>query len=176
MSDVERLSDESLSTVSRLAALAVNLQARVTLKEIELKSAEDELRRVVEESLPLAMFEIGLSELTLEDGSSISVIESVHAGIPKASEADAFHWLRSHDLGDVIKNELIASFGRGEDSKAKALLDLMRTAGYTYKQRESVHPGTLKALAREKIVAGDPLPEDLFGVHIINRAIIKGSN
>lgn len=170
---IDILDAAGLATVSRLAACALVAQVNVERIEQELKDAEAELRRIVEEALPVAMFELGLTGLTLEDGSTLKIEESVHAAITKANEAEAFDWLRKHELGDVIKNDITASFGKDEDAKAQALVVSLSKLGYVYKRRESVHPGTLKALAREKIVAGDPLPEDLFGVHTINRAVIK---
>lgn len=172
-SAIENLDRDALSTVSRLARNALLLEAAIKQQTHDLKETEETLRRITEEALPVAMLELGLTSVTLDDGSSIMVEDSVHVGIPKPKEADAFEWLREHELGDVIKNEVTASYGKGEDGEATALIASLREAGVTYKQRESVHPGTLKALAKEKLVAGDPLPEDLFGVHIINRAIIK---
>lgn len=173
MSKVEDMDQEALQTVAALATKARVLQAHLEQLEQQQKEVEATLRRITDESLPEAMAELGLTELRLEDGSSIKVDELVSAGIPKPREQEAFTYLREHELGDVIKNEVTASFGRGQDAAASSLVSNLAKLGYQFKQKESVHPGTLKALAREKLAAGDPLPADLFGVFVVNRAVIK---
>jgi len=42
-------------------------------------------------------------------------------------------------------------------------------------QLEKVEPMTLKAWLRERVEAGDPIPLDLFGAFITQRATIKRS-
>lgn len=172
-SRAEAMDSQTLSVVSALAQRATSLERDIETLETALKSAKEELRAIVEDSLPVSMAELGVLRLQLDDGSSIKVEEAVYAGIPSQHEQAALSWLREHELGDVIKNEVTASFGRGEDDAAAELTARLSSAGTVYKQKESVHSSTLRALARERIAAGDPLPEDLFGVRIINRAIIK---
>lgn len=172
---INNLTQEALSTVAQLAARARVLEVRQEQLDEEARRNAEELRRVVEEALPAAMAELGLSQLRLDTGESITIRDEIYAGIPKAREFDALNWLRAHGLDDVIKNQVTLNFGKGEDDKASAALALLAGIDCPYNNKQSVHPQTLKALAREKIEAGDPMPEDLFGIHIINRAVIKRS-
>ena len=47
----------------------------------------------------------------------------------------AYKWLRDNGLADIIKNEVSVQFGKGEDDKAKQLLDLAVTNGYEPQQK-----------------------------------------
>ena len=67
------------------------------------------------------MNEMSLSSLKLADGSSVEVKKIYGASIPIAKREAAFNWLRDNDLGDIIKNEITVSFGRGEDNKASTI-------------------------------------------------------
>ena len=68
--------------------------------------------------------------------------------------------------GDLIKNQLSASFGRGEDDKAEDFKHKVSELGLPVQQKVWVEPMTLKAFARERIANGDELPMDKFGVFV----------
>ena len=90
----------------------------------------------------------------------------------KVKKEEAFNWLRSNGLGDLIKNEVTVSFGRNEDNKAAEYADLAQGQGYQPVQKLKVEPMTLKALVRERIEAGQDMPSDLFNVFAGNRTKI----
>jgi len=117
--------------------------------------------------------EMGLSYLKLADGSSVEVKTNYSATITLANKEKAFNWLRENGLGDIIKNELTVSFGRNEDNKAAAYAELAKGQGYQPTQKLKVEPMTLKALVRERIEAGKPLPTEIFNVFIGNKTTIK---
>ena len=74
----------------------------------------------------------------------------------------AYKWLRENGLGDLIKNEVAVTFGKGEDNKAEQLLSLAEQEGYEPTQKQKVEPMTLKALFRERIEAGLAMPSQFF--------------
>ena len=117
--------------------------------------------------------EMGLSYLKLADGSSVEVKTNYSATITQANKEKAFNWLRENGLGDIIKNELTVSFGRNEDNKAAEYADLAKGQGYQPTQKLKVEPMTLKALVRERIEGGKPLPTEIFNVFIGNKTTIK---
>ena len=81
--------------------------------------------------------------------------------------------LRNNGLGDIIKNEISVSFGRGEDNKAAHYAELAKGQGLDPTQKLKVEPMTLKALVRERIEAGKEMPTELFGVFSENKTTIK---
>ena len=106
------------------------------------------------------------------DGNKVALRQFVHARIPEEKKEEAYNWLRKNGLGDLIKNEVTVSFGRNEDNKAMAYATLAQGQGYQPTQKLKVEPMTLKALVRERIEKGLPIPSDLFNVFSGNRTKI----
>ena len=122
--------------------------------------------------IPTMMTEMNISKFSLSDGAGVEVKPIYGASIPKTKQEEAFNWLRSHGLGDLIKNEVTVSFGRNEDNKAAEYAVLAQGHGYQPTQKLKVEPMTLKALVRERIEKGDDMPTDLFNVFAGNRTKI----
>ena len=85
----------------------------------------------------------------------------------------AYKWLRENGLGDLIKNEVAVTFGKGEDNKAEQLLSLAEQEGYEPQQKQKVEPMTLKALYRERVEAGLDMPSDSFNLLIQDKTKIS---
>ena len=149
------------------------IQKDIEQNEEYLKQRKKDLEQVSGEAIPTMLSEMGLSYLKLADGSSVEVKTNYSATITLANKEKAFNWLRENGLGDIIKNELTVSFGRNEDNKAAEYAELAKGQGYQPTQKLKVEPMTLKALVRERIEAGKPLPTELFNVFIGNKTTIK---
>ena len=145
-------------------------------KVIELKSLEDEilnaeesLKKLKEQANQLSMIEIPqmmedmhITKLKLKDGESVEVKKIYGASIPKEKQEEAFQWLRNNGLGDIIKNDITVTFGRGEDNKAAQYAVLAKGQGYEPIQKVGVNPMTLKAVVRERLESGQEMPSELF--------------
>ena len=167
---------DKTSNINKLANKIKEMQA--IQKDIEqnekyLKQRKQDLEQISGEAIPTMLTEMGLSYLKLTDGSSVEVKTNYSATITQANKEAAFNWLRENGLGDIIKNELIVSFGRNEDNKAASYAELAKGQGYQPTQKLKVEPMTLKALVRERIEAGKPMPTEIFGVFIGNKTTIK---
>lgn len=177
MSDtIEDLKQDSLSLVAELASELSKLNMDITIAEMELANLNAKRRAIEESRLPEAMNDLGLSQIKLENGESITVKPEFHAGIPAAKRPEAYRWLRDHGFADLVTNKLSIDFGKGEDESARKLLNELvdRYKGdRKIDLAESIHPSRLKSLVREQYEIGEPIPEDLFGVYVINRAVIK---
>ena len=149
------------------------IQKDIEQNEEYLKQRKKDLEQVAGEAIPTMLSEMGLSYLKLADGSSVEVKTNYSATITLANKEKAFNWLRENGLGDIIKNELTVSFGRNEDNKAAEYAELAKGQGYQPTQKLKVEPMTLKALVRERIEAGKPLPTEIFNVFIGNKTTIK---
>ena len=128
------------------------------------KMADDISSRVIPELLA----EQGLSSLKLADGSSVTVKREYRCTLPKEDERrqSAYNWLRENGLGDIIKNNVIVTFGRGEDDKAQRLLDLAASNGFEPNQKSDVAWNTLTALFQERVESGLDMPSDVFSTWI----------
>ena len=149
------------------------IQKDIEQNEEYLKQRKKDLEQISGEAIPTMLTEMGLSYLKLADGSSVEVKTNYSATITLANKEKAFNWLRENGLGDIIKNELTVSFGRNEDNKAAEYAELAKGQGYQPTQKLKVEPMTLKALVRERIEGGKPLPTEIFNVFIGNKTTIK---
>ena len=140
--------------------------------EAHVKELKKQIDMVGGEVIPTMMQEMNISTMKLADGSAVEVKPVYGASIPVAKKEEAFNWLRSNGLGDLIKNEVTVSFGRNEDNKAAEYAGLAQGQGYQPVQKLKVEPMTLKALVRERIEAGQDMPSDLFNVFAGNRTKI----
>ena len=151
-------------------------------KVIELKGLEDEIAnaeksvsKLKEQAKQLSQFEIPemmekmhITKLKLKDGESVEIKKIYGASIPQEHQEAAFTWLRNNDLGDIIKNDITVTFGRGEDNKASEYANLAQGQGYEPVQKIGVHPQTLKAVVRERLESGREMPSDLFKTYAGN--------
>ena len=150
-----------------------SLNKRLELQEENMKSTKAEIQKVSGDIIPTMMSEMGLAELKLHDGSHLKVSTSYKAHISEANKEAAYNWLRDNGLGDIIKNEILVSFGRNEDNKSASYAELAKSQGFQPTQKMKVEPMTLKALVRERIEAGKEMPTEIFGGVSENKTTIK---
>ena len=169
---------ESLTQINDAKVLSDQVVKLKTLED-KIVQAEENLKKLKEEAdvlsgevIPTMMTEMNISTLKLADGTAVEVKPIYGASISAERKEEAFNWLRTNGLGDLIKNEVTVSFGRNEDNKAIAYANLAAENGYQPSQKLKVEPMTLKALVRERIEAGKDMPSDLFNVFAGNRTKI----
>ena len=177
--DFEKDQQDAMSRTEHIQSLAdqvsmlEGLHTRIETSENNLKDLKKEQDRLSGEVIPTMMSEMGLAELKLQDGSHLKVSTTYRATITEANKESAFNWLRENGLGDIIKNEILVSFGRNEDNKAADYAELAKSSGFQPTQKMKVEPMTLKALVRERIEAGKEMPTEIFGVFSENMTTIK---
>ena len=151
-------------------------------KEDEIAELEDKLKAKKAEAddissrvIPELLAEQGLSEIKLADGSKVSVKKEFRATLPKdeVRRDAAYQWLRDQGLGDIIKNNVSVTFGKGEDDKAQSLIDLAVANGYEPSQKSDVAWNTLTALYEERVKAGLDMPSDVFSLWIKDKTKIS---
>lgn len=167
-------SQKDVETVVEIAARQLAAQAEVDRLTAELKKAGETLKGIAEDELPKAVLLLGVREIPLRDGNLVSVATSYHAGISEANKPAAHGWLRENGHGDIIDNNITATFGQGENDLADEIEKLIREHAPENKltRKESVHHSRLKAFVEEQIVSGSDLPQDLFGVYTRTVAVI----
>ena len=173
--DQEQVIDKT-TNINKLADKIQEMQAiqsAIESDEQQLKQKKKHLGNLSEEVIPTMLSEMGLSFLKLADGSSVEVKTNYSATITQANKEKAFNWLRQNGLGDIIKNEIVVSFGRSEDDKAAAYAELAKGQGHQPTQKLKVEPMTLKALVRERLEGGKEMPTELFNIFVGNKTTIK---
>ena len=172
---LEKMDQKGLKTVAEIARMIVSQEAKLADLEQRTKDAKRELLQLTDNELPNMLAEIGLSKMTLDDGSEVTVKQTYGASILVANRPKAYDWLRDNGYDDIIKNVVSCQFGRGEDEKALAFKAVAENEGYPADQKTDIHSGTLRAFVKERCEAGDDFPMELFGAYIGQRAIIKRS-
>jgi hypothetical protein len=137
-----------------------------------VSSLSEEIRVLETETLPDMLMALKLKDLTLASGAKISLFDVIGATITDENREDAHTWLRENGHGDIIKNNVTLTFGKGEDHAAtlliKHLLDLRKNGATKFGdlvQKEAVHPQTLKAFTKEQLASGKPFPGELFKLY-----------
>ena len=115
--------------VTTIAQECVNLKKvedEIAAIEEQLKKKKDEHDHISSKVIPELLAEQGLSEIKLADGSKVSVKKEFRCTLPNddVKRQQAYEWLRNEKLGDIIKNNVFVTFGKGEDDKAKSLFAL----------------------------------------------------
>ena len=162
-------------TGKQLSQLVRNLRTvenDIEEAETHLKALKQEKHKLSVENIPALMDEMGVERLDV-DGSVVERKMIVAASIPAANKEAAFDWLRSNGLDDIIKNDITVSFGKGEDNVAGDVVGLLQERGFDPKTKTHVHPSTLKAFVKERVIEGKPIDLDLFGAFISNTAQIR---
>ena len=166
---------DNLSNVQDLSDCVIRLQKiedEIKQDEENLKLKKQKADKLSGEVIPEMMESMKLKTMKLADGSAIEVKEIYSATIPVARKDGAYNWLRENGLGDLIKNEITVSFGRGEDNKASDYANLAAERGYQPVQKLKVEPMTLKALFRERVEKDLDLPSEHFNLFKGNKTKI----
>jgi hypothetical protein len=180
MSDVNFREDkqDQIKAVANPNELANKVQQLKDLED-EIANAEAYVKKLKEKANILSQFEIpqmmeemNITKLKLKDGETVEVSNFYSASI--VDQDAAFQWLRENGRGDIIKNDITVTFGRGEDNKAAQYAVLAKGQGYEPVQKVGVHPQTLKGVVRECNESGVELP-DCFKTYVGNRTNIKRS-
>ena len=173
-SNINNLEQDDLTSVASLAKKQKNQEQKGKDLEAELKEAKKELLRISDEEIPNLMTETGLASIKLDDGSSLEIKNIYGASILVANREKAYDWLREHGHDDIIKNKVVATFGRGQEDDAKVFMRVAYDNGVATDQESKIEPQTLKAWVKERMEAGEEFPTELFGAFMGQRAIIKG--
>ena len=162
---------EQIDSAKRLSDKVLelkDLEDEISNAEESLKKLKEKAKAVSSIEIPAMMDEMQITKLKLKDGESVEIKKIYGASIPQEHQEAAFTWLRNNDLGDIIKNDITVTFGRGEDNKAAEYAVLAQGQGYEPVQKIGVHPQTLKAVVRERLESGREMPSDLFKTYAGN--------
>ena len=128
--------------------------------EEKLLALKARISEVLETRIPDLMFQARLKDYTMNDGSSVEVKNIVKASIRVEDRQQAMDWFRSNGYGDLIKNEVSVSFGKGQDEDAEKAVKALEAQGFQVSRSENIHFMTLNAWAKEQLEQGKPIPED----------------
>jgi hypothetical protein len=176
LEDTKDLLDNiEITDIATQCKLLKDKEDEIAELEEKLKAKKAEADVISSEVIPELLKEQGLNEIKLADGSSVTIKTEYRATIPRDDfkRESALQLLRDQGLGDIVKNNVSVSFGRGEDDKAKQLLDLAAENGFQPQQKSDVAWNTLTALYQERVKAGLDMPSDVFSLWIKDKTKIS---
>ena len=169
----EKVTNTEMVEVSELVSTIQDTQDQIEEIEDKLKAKKEVYRRLTEDDLPSKFASMNISKMEMENGDKIEVKPIYRGHISKKNQDQAYKWLRQNNHADLIKNEVKATFGKGEDALAIHTKEFLNAKGLSFTDRESVHPQSLSAFIREQTEKGKALPHDLLGIHIGQTTKIK---
>ena len=172
----KKVDNTDLSGVIKLSKKLVAQSKIVNDLTDALKSESKKLNKLRYEDLPELMNELDIVSQEIEvDGKvyKIAKAEKFFASITKEKRPFIIDWLRNNNHAGLVKNEIIASVGKGKDNLAADVCAYMEKAGLDYTREENVHTGSFKALVKDEISKGADVPLDELGVNRVVEATIK---
>ena len=171
----EALDSINTETTKNLSGLV--RQLRVVEQEVEeaetlLKNLKSERQKLSTQMIPDLMDEMGVERVDV-DGLTVTKKQIVAASIPVDKRELAFDWLRDRGLDDIIKNDVVCTFGRGQDNLAKDAFWTLKDKGLEPSTKTHIHPMTLKAFVKDRVEQGQDIDLDLFGAFLTNAVEIK---
>jgi hypothetical protein len=163
---------DSTKALSNLVRQLNQVSQEIDDAELHLKKLKQEKHRLSTEAIPAVMDEMGVNRLDVDE-VSVSLKPFVSASIPQDRREEAFNWLREHGLDDIIKNDVVLSFGRGEDDTANKIMLDLEQKGLHPESKTHIHNMTLKAFIKERVEKGQPIDLDMFGAFVAKTVDIK---
>ena len=155
------------------AAQAAAIQEKIDAATETLATSKAALRRLLEDTIPAFMAEVGISSFTTFDGLEVSVKPFCRARlVPEHAEA-GLKWLEDNGYGGVIKHEVVIPFGRDPGPDYQLTLRFLAEEQVLFNDVTTVHPQTLTAMMRELLARGETVPAEPFGLYTGTVATIK---
>lgn len=155
-----------LKRITSLAQLMRTQEQQLAAAEARLAEAKLALNRTKRDDLPALMQEYGLTQIKLEDGTTVELKDDVDCGITEENRAAAHAWLTARGFDGIIKTNVVMPFSRDERTEAVTVAKECEDRFLRHVDVvENIHPQTLRAFIRERIAAGDQVDQKLFGIY-----------
>ena len=171
---LDKVQEGDMKNLSSLVKDLNQITLNINEKEEELKALKLQKHKMSTEQIPSMMDEMGVQRLDVEN-LSVTLKPLINASIPQTRREEAYQWLRDNGLDDIIKNDVIMSFGKGGDNMAGDIMYELEQRGMHPEKKTHIHSMTLKAFIRERVEKGLPIDLDMFGAFVARTADIKRS-
>lgn len=170
--DAGRVSSTSVAELRILIGKQVEVETTIATLTASLKEQQKELDSLTMQVIPAFFDQVGVKEITLPDGTKVTVEEKVYPNISKADWPAAYAWLKKNKLESLVKNEMKVEFGKGEEEKAEELIEYLVTHSVeNFTNKQYVHPQTLGAFVRERLAEGKDIPASI-SVNPVRKSVV----
>lgn len=154
----------ALAAIAMLAQTQLRLEADLALLNAQVEAKQKELNQIRLEALPAALHEAKLKDFTLESGYKIELFTDYRASLNGQYREPAIKWLEQNKLESIITREIVQIFTRGDEKGVAKLRKILEKAGVPFSEKEQVNTGTFKAVVKEMLEQGTPVPLSEIGV------------
>lgn len=158
-------SANDMSEITKLAEAQYAAQQKVDALKIDLKAAEEDLRKYSDKLLPTKMDELGIATFETSSGISVEVKEDIRVSVPPENRPKAWDWMEKGGYGALIKSTVITAFERDEIKEANALVEKLRKDNRVANLERKIEPMTLLSFVKEHLAKGKDIPLDIFKVY-----------
>lgn len=150
----------------------VELSFSIKSLELELSRKAGRMTELASKLLPSVMEGVGVQEYKAPTGEDIVLTETIKAVIPGDKEQEAFEWLRSKNLGNLIKFE--AKVTTPEQAVVQRVEKYCKRFDIPCATKVSVAWNTLTKHIKEKwSIYEKTAPRDILGITITKEAVLK---
>jgi len=140
----------------------------IPVLEALLDAAKEEAKRIVSTDIICLMAEYGISDATLEDGTTIK--KTVYMETKQTDKMKVAAWLEANGYGSIIKDTIAFPKGVYDERLERYLAE----NGYDYSRDSNINGQSLKKVVRDHVDAGGNLPpEDAIEVRMYEEAVVK---
>lgn len=134
-----------------LAKLCDNLKkGRKTIAYLEdqLRVAKEFEKKLSQEEIPNLLLSKGISSLSLDDGLTVSINESIKVSLPKKDlikRANILKWIIENGGANIIKRELTI------EEPSIQTISILKKNAVLFEDKKNIHASTLKAWFKSKL-------------------------
>lgn len=156
-----------------LAERQLSLQADVDKIKAELKTAEDDLKRVQLDQLPAAMKNARMPTFQLDNGMTVSSAEDMKVSVPAKRKEAIIAKMCEWGHGGKVNKHVIVDLGKGNDNAAKSLMAHAQEIGVEAVLVEDIPTGSVKAELNKRRKLGENDDLAFFGAFVVTKSTVK---
>lgn len=172
-SDKPAPTEEASKKLNDLVTTVREKEQEIAAHGKALAKAQEELRKLLRESIPEQMKAMGMTDCKTTSGLQVEIKDEVEASISEDRQAAAHKWLEENGNAGLIKRVLLVMFNRDQVEEATKLLKELQGRYAAVTTKETVHPSTLKAFVKGERKEGRDVPHELFGIYEWTTAKIR---
>ncbi len=165
--------DAQVKSIADLADEAKLLEGQIGAVEESLKLMGERYRLLTEVTLPEAMDAANMKTFTTKSGAVVEVGPFLQVSLAGDKLGKACTWLKATGNDGIITRDVVVSFKKGDMDAAEQVLVQLKEQGFEPVDRQAVNTATFKALLRELLAKGTPVPLEELGAYAARRATIK---
>jgi hypothetical protein len=166
--------NRELQDIKELIRYIQLLDEDIAKDEAALNEKKARLDFFVNDAIPDFILGLGLSEVKLDTGETVTVKTNYFGNISEERSAAAFKWLREHNQGSLIKSEVRLNFTSSQEDQVDKLVlaQFIKEKELSAVEKEAVHPQTLKSFIKNSMEDGVNFPYPLFGVFVSKQVVV----